>query len=38
VAQWLLRLTLEIFQVYTACCFDPWRDNDRLIAAVEYLF
>jgi hypothetical protein len=36
--QWLARLTLEMFQVDTACCFGPWRDNDRLIAAVEYRF
>ncbi len=36
--QWLLRLTLETFQVDTAGYFGPWRDNDRLIAAVEYRF
>ena len=37
-AQWLVRLTLEMFQVDTACRFGPWRDNDRLIAAAEYRF
>jgi hypothetical protein len=36
--QWEARLTLEMFPVDRAGYFGPWRDNDRLVAAVEYRF